>query len=609
MRIVLLSPEYPPDPNLGGIGTYTATMAPALARRSHQVSVVTFGEPGTSTEGDVTVVRLEPPRPPHGVAARLALRARLLLAARSLWPDVVQAPEWEALAWLVARAGRVPVVTRLATPTYLVDELNLGRANPDTTAVRWMERDQTLRSGAVFGPSRAIVDRLSGDWGLPPGTVHVVPNPVDVGGVRRAGAAEPPVSVPGRSIVFLGRLERRKGIETLAEALPHVLGAHPDVEAVLVGRDASGDHADLMPRFRHLVAPVAERVHLTGRLSHEQAMAVAARASLVVLPSLWEAFGYVCVEAMALARPVVASAVGGFAEIVDDGINGWLVPPADAVALARTLIERLQDPEGCRRVGEAASRRAEDFAVDRVAEQLEEIYGGVLTRPRRATPEAAAVPPSIYRAGYRSHFRPDNPGPFHNLYQAKRDVVVASFAASRGLRILDAGGGYGRVSGHLRERHQVVLCDLAGEMLAEARDRWGRSLVSVQADARRLPFADATFGAAVALDLLVHLPDLHDGLRELRRVLRPGARLLVDSTNSAAWWVLAYPAYVDWRPRRLVQTMRSAGVLPEWAHVVRHQSPNEMRRALAGAGLRVEGVTPLGPRWCAKWHLWSAVRV
>lgn len=220
----------------------------------------------------------------------------------------------------------------------------------------------------------------------------------------------------------------------------------------------------------------------------------------------------------------------------------------------------------------------------------------------------ATFSPPIYRDGYREHFRPDEDGPFRAIYRKKLELVLALLMHDDPLHILDVGGGYGRLSGPLGARHRVTLLDISREMLDEARLGCRGDVALVEGDARRLPFPDATFDALVAVDLLVHLPDFAAGLRELARVVRPGGRLIVDSTNASPWWVLAYPAYVSWRPRRLIRTLRSGGVLPEWTRVVHHQRADQVVVAMAAAGLEAELTTSIGPPWCAKWHLWHAVR-
>jgi len=585
---------------MGGIGTNTAAVAPALARRGHDVCVVTRGETSHDVEDGVTVVRIDHRWLPHRSSQHLLALRRIAAAALRFRPDVAQAAEWEAEGWWLARWHSVPLVTRLATPSYVLDELNRRPLDDRARLVRRLERDQTRRSAAVFAPTRAIIDKVARDWGLDASRMEQIPNAVRIATIREAGAEEPEQDLPERFLVFFGRLERRKGIEVLAAALPRVLESNPGLEAVFVGRDPGDEDGALMERFRGLVEPVADRVHLLGELPRRQALAVVARAELAVFPSLWESFGYVAVEAMALSRPVVASKAGGFPEFIEDGRTGWLVPPGDADALAESLLARLRDRDELHRVGEAANAAADRFDVDRIVGELEGLYERVLTGPSRQGFDS-----SIYRSGYRRYFKADDTrDPFHRLYEQKRLAVLRGFADHEGLTIVDVGGGYGRLAGPLARTHSVTLVDISPEMLEEARSSLPPEVTLVQADARQLPFEAGEFDAALALDLLVHVPDLDTGVRELARVVRPGGRLVFDTTNAVPLWVLAYPSYVHWRPRRLLRTLLSRGVLPEWRQIVRHDRAEEVRRAIAAAGLRLERSQGFGPPGLPKWHLW-----
>jgi glycogen synthase len=601
MRVVLVSPEYSTD--AGGIGTNASVTARALARRGLATWVVTRGRGGVTDESGVTVVRLPYPRPPfHSVRMLLSLVARRRIAATTarLHPDVVQAPEWDAEAWWVARRGVAPVVTRLATPTYLVEELNHGRPRWASAMTRYLERDQARRSAAVFAPTRAIAERVGGDWGL--SDVRVIPNVIDLAEVERLGASEPPVDLPRRSLVFIGRLERRKGIQTLGAALPRVLAAHPDVHAVTVGRDPGVDGGGAGDEFRRAVDSVGERVHLLGELPRAAALAVVARADVVVLPSLWESFGYVCLEAMALGRPVVASRTGGFAEMVDEGRTGWLVTPGDADELMEALLEAFADRPRLEAYGAAGRRRATDWDADRVVGQIVELFEAA----RWARGDG--FDRRIYERGYRRYFRPDDPlDPFHELYEQKRRAVLDAIPDAPRLRVLDVGGGYGRLAGPLSKHHDVVLCDVSPDMIEEALRRWP-SLEAVRTDARSLPFDDESFDLVIAIDLVAHLPSLQEGINGLARVARRGGRVILDTTNRSPWWPLAYPRYVGFRPLRLIRTMLAGGVLPEWQTLVRHDRPAEARAAIEAASLVLEDVRPFGPSWSPKWHLWLATK-
>ena len=144
-------------------------------------------------------------------------------------------------------------------------------------------------------------------------------------------------------------------------------------------------------------------------------------------------------------------------------------------------------------------------------------------------------------------------------------------------------------------------------MIEEALRRWP-SLEVVRADARSLPFEDESFDLVLAIDLVTHLPGLQEGINELVRVVRPGGRVLLDTTNRSPWWPLAYPSYVRFRPLRLLRTMLAGGVLPEWRTRIRHDRPDEARAAIAAAGITLEDVRSFGPSWSPKWHLWFAAK-
>jgi glycogen(starch) synthase len=551
------------------------------------------------------VVGVDPPTLPNPAAARLLTLRQVAATTRARRVDLVQAPEWEACAWWIARTRAAPVITRLATPTYLVDALN-GRPRTRATAlVRRLERDQARRSAALVAPSRAIAERVAANWGLDAGAVAVIPNPLDLEAIRRAGESEPPIPLPRRFLAFIGRLEVRKGITDLASALPGVLARHPDVHVVVIGRDAGEAGGGATEALRIAARAFGDRVHLLGALPREHALAVLARAELVVLPSRWEAFGFVATEALALGRPVVATTGSGLAEVIEDGRSGWLVPPGDAAALEATLAARLGDPDALRRAGDEARRSAARYEAKAVAERLAALYERVLAERR-----ADRFDRSIYTRGYRRHFRPEERGgPFERIYDQKRRAVLALLMdLPERSRVVDVGAGPGRLTAPLARRHAVTACDVSAEMLEEARRRSPPGVEFVQADARALPFEDGAFDALVALDLLAHLPDLPAALAEFSRIVRAGGMLLFDTSNAAPWWVPAYPSYVNWRPKRLVRTMLAGGVLPEWRDVVRHHRAGEARRAIAEARLELRRVRSFGPPWCPKWHLWEALK-
>jgi glycosyltransferase involved in cell wall biosynthesis len=168
-----------------------------------------------------------------------------------------------------------------------------------------------------------------------------------------------------------GRLVPMKGFQHLIRALPMVRAAAPD--AVLEIAGSGPEEASLQQE--------AHRLGLDGcvRFLGWQEEVPFHRWNVLAMPSLEEPFGMVALEAMAAGLPVVASAVGGLSELIEDGRSGWLVPPADPQAIALRLVSLLQNERAQDEMGRNARKRAEMFSTRRMCERIEELYERLLT--------------------------------------------------------------------------------------------------------------------------------------------------------------------------------------------------------------------------------------
>jgi glycosyltransferase involved in cell wall biosynthesis len=202
----------------------------------------------------------------------------------------------------------------------------------------------------------------------------------------------------------VARLAPQKGHRVLFDALPAVRDAVPDVHARLIGHEELSTTAEL--RAYAVERGVADLVAFEGfRADIAQVMA---DLDVFVLPSLWEGFGLVLLEAMAAGRPVVASAVGPIPEIVVDGVTGLLVPPGDSTALAAAIVRLLRDPELASALGKAGRVRVErELRIDTMVERTEALYGELLAERQRATGTLGADPArgDTSRRGTTAHGR------------------------------------------------------------------------------------------------------------------------------------------------------------------------------------------------------------
>jgi glycosyltransferase involved in cell wall biosynthesis len=288
-------------------------------------------------------------------------------------PDVAHAHFWMsgiASVW-AARSQPVPVVQTFHA---------LGRvkrryqAEADTSPPQriGIEAVVAQRASAIIATCTDEIRELTA-YGARPDTMYVVPCGVDCDHFRPGPRAGRPRS-PAR-VLTLGRLVRRKGIDTVIEAIARI----PGTELVVAGgpdRSRLGDDPEVS-RLRRTVAEcgVTGRVSFTGRVAHEDVPDLLSSADVVVSDPWYEPFGIVPVEAMACGSAVVASAVGGHLDTVVDGVTGLLVPPRDPAALAGRLSRLLADPGWRSELGAAGAARARArYSWDRIAAETETVY-------------------------------------------------------------------------------------------------------------------------------------------------------------------------------------------------------------------------------------------
>ena len=237
-------------------------------------------------------------------------------------------------------------------------------------AARWTDRIITLTD-------RGTAEHLAHGIGRAEQYV-TVPSGVPTAELRAAaparGEARARLGLDADAIVIvgLGRLVPIKGFDLLVRALPIVASQVPSARVLLVGEGAERAHLETIAAS----LGVAGRLRLTGETT--DVAPYLAAADVVTVPSRNEGMGRVIVEAMALGRPVVATAVGGIPDVVTDGECGRLVAPEDVDALAAALIELGRDPALRRKLGEAAAQRAEAFSTAVAREKLLAVYAALL---------------------------------------------------------------------------------------------------------------------------------------------------------------------------------------------------------------------------------------
>lgn len=383
MNVLMLSWEYPPRV-VGGLGRHVHALATSLVRAGHGVVVVSRDHAEAPADGVVDGVRVvrvaeDPPLVPFEdlLAWTMALNHGITRAALrvldDLTPDVVHAHDW-----LVAHAAKtlkdvthVPLVATVhATEAGRHQGYLPGPMNRAIHTVEWWLMYEARRVVTCSAYMRDEVFRL---FELPHAKVDVVPNGIDLAHwhVSPERVAAFRAAQPGPVLLYAGRLEYEKGVQTVLQALPRLRRRHPGLRLVIAG---VGTHEDeLRATARRL--RVGRAVDFMGFLSPDDLAVLAAAADCAVVPSLYEPFGMVALECAAAGTPLVVADTGGLREFVTDFETGLRFPPGDPSGLAAAVTRLLGDQVlGQRLARDARALLGRDYTWDAIARRTAAVY-------------------------------------------------------------------------------------------------------------------------------------------------------------------------------------------------------------------------------------------
>jgi phosphatidylinositol alpha-mannosyltransferase len=367
LKIGIVSPYGYPHP--GGVNEHVRFTHEAMARLGHDVWIIT-SKYGKERENEGNIIRLGTgwAFPTNGSIGRVTLGWRFKQQARAVLDeqrfDILHfhEPFVPFLSPTVLQASRtVNVGTFHAfggfSPSYWV-----GRRFAGDLASRLHGRI------AVSGAARHFIGRYF------PGEYRIIPNGVELDRFERAEPYEQ-LRDGVLNILFVGRLEERKGLIHLLKAYHRLRKRHVDARLLVVGAGPK------LREYRRYVGLRGIRdVEFLGRVTDEEKARYFASADVFCAPATGqESFGIVLLEAMAAGVPIVASDIHGYKQVVQRGVQGLLVEPRKPRALAAALYTLALDPELRDRMGEAGRARAPEFSWERVTEQVIDFYREVRT--------------------------------------------------------------------------------------------------------------------------------------------------------------------------------------------------------------------------------------
>jgi FkbM family methyltransferase len=366
LHICIVSKEFPPFGASGGIGTLYYHLAGELLLLGHEVTVVLPAASSSRYEqGRFHIRYVERSAVNFGqnapaTASNLSWSLQAASAVADIHNehpiDVIDSALWdtEALALALVDHPRPPVVVRLVTPFSVAAGIN-GWSMPDQVADQYVAAEKSLinNADAVVGISNSIVRTIGDVYGFQPDRRWTVSHcgiaywPLfdwaadynELAGEREIGQF---IKRFSKIVLFVGRLERRKGVDTLLEASADFLNKNKDVGLVLAGQDIEGweERAQTV-----LPAKLRSRVLFTGNVSDSTREKLLARAYCLVFPSRYESFGLVPLEAFVHGVPVIAARAGAIPEVVADKSSGLLFEVENAEELAARVNSLLGSAE------------------------------------------------------------------------------------------------------------------------------------------------------------------------------------------------------------------------------------------------------------------------
>ncbi len=368
MKILVASGIWPPD--VGGPASHAPEVASFLLSRGHTVEVVVTAdaEPAREAYPVRWVGRTRPPGVRH-------LEALHLIRARARRADVVYSTGMFGRSSVAARIAGTPLVVKLtADPAYerarrwrLFDgSLETFQSAPSRASLPLRAlRDWDVAGAAHLITPSSYLRELAVAWGVPEDSASVLPNPMPT-----LPALEPREQLRARfgfdgpTLVFAGRLTAQKSLE-----LGIAAARRTGVALVVAGDGPDRERLETLGHARFL-----------GPLPRADVLRLFAAADASLLSSSWENFPHTVVEALAVGTPVIATRVGGVAEVVRDGVNGLVVEPGDVDALAGAVERFFGDAELARRLAERAASSVADYEPQAIYARLERILEQAASR-------------------------------------------------------------------------------------------------------------------------------------------------------------------------------------------------------------------------------------
>ncbi|MFV8271445.1 glycosyltransferase family 4 protein [Flavobacterium sp. GT2N3] len=378
MKIAFLTPEYPHSKTgaFGGIGTSIKNLAAGLLAEGCSVRVLVYGqkEDGVFDDNGICIQQIRNVKF-KGLSwyfTRKKLQKIINTLHQQKEIDLVEAPDWTGITSFIN--ATCPIVIRLnGSDTYF--------CHLDQRPVKWYnklhEKRALQKADALLSVSKFTADTTNEVFGLEK-DFTIIPNSIDIG-LFRQNCTDDTTDV----ILYFGSLIRKKGLLELPFIFNVVFDKYPKVKLVLVGKDVpdiiSGNSSTWHMMQKLFTVQALGNVDYLGPVPYQDIKNHINEATVCVFPTFAEALPVSWIEAMALQKAIVASNIGWALEVIDDGLNGFLVHPTHHLEYANKIIQLLENVQLQKEFGmEARKKVTENFSIAVVAKESLSFYNSLI---------------------------------------------------------------------------------------------------------------------------------------------------------------------------------------------------------------------------------------
>lgn len=380
MHIAFLTSEYPHPKvsHAAGIGTSIKNLADALVNKGEQVTVFVYHQDTSEIIKDqgVTIHLIPKKKSPFFTwyFYRKKLRDYINTVIEQQKIDVIEAPDWTGItAFMKLKA---PLVIRLHGSDAYFCKLEKRRQKFKNFV---FEKLALQSASAYIAPTTFAGEETAKIFGLNRNIIKTIHNGLQLTHFEN----QTPKVYQEKTILYIGTIIRKKGVLELAEIFNTILETEPNAKLKLIGGDASDiktGHKSTFALMQSIFSDQAKQnVEYLGKIPYSDVKAHIKKAHVCTFPSFAETLGMVTIESMALQKPVINTSIGWAQELIDDGVNGFLVHPSDIEGYSKAILRLFNDSELSATIGRAARKKTElSFDINSIADKNIIFYKSVI---------------------------------------------------------------------------------------------------------------------------------------------------------------------------------------------------------------------------------------